>query len=120
LFLSALNQPKQTFNKKDLYPDILTKAAVYLRSFALNHAFYNGNKRTALMTMLVFLEENGYKIIAAPNKLLRLAKIVVINKPSIERIKLKYLKKYCRRTITRKPRGSVFLQYAKQIIKWLE
>lgn len=43
LFLSALNMPKQTFNKKYLYPDILSKAAAYLRSFALNHAFHNGN-----------------------------------------------------------------------------
>lgn len=54
LFMSALNEPRQTYGGKDLYPTILHKAAVYLRSFAFNHAFHNGNKRTALMAMIIF------------------------------------------------------------------
>lgn len=96
LFLSALNEPKQRYSGKDLYPDILTKAAVYLRSFALNHAFVNGNKRTALMAMIIFLEENGYEVIPDNDKLFRLVRTVVLTKPPVKRIREKYLKKYCR------------------------
>ena len=120
LFLSALNEPKQTFDGKELYPDILTKAAVYLRSFALNHAFHNGNKRTALMVMLIFLEENGYKLVTNSEKLIRLAKSVVINKPSVHQIREKYLKKYFKQTIRRKPRRYFFEEYWDSIIKWIE
>jgi len=94
LFQSALFEPQQTFNQQDLYPDVLSKAAVYLRSFALNHAFHNGNKRTALMAMIVFLDINGYEIVTKPKNLYRLAVTVVKTKPPIELIKRKYLMKY--------------------------
>lgn len=96
LFQSALYEPRQTFGRKDLYPDVLTKAAAYLRSFALNHAFYNGNKRTALMATIVFLEMNGYEVIADQKKLYRLAITVVATKPPIEQIRHRYLRKYTR------------------------
>lgn len=106
LFLSALNEPKQTFDKKELYPDVLTKAAVYLRSFALNHCFHNGNKRTALMAMIIFLDLNGYDIIVPQRKMLSLARTIVIVKPTIKKIKEKYLKKYCKYRGKRKQRNS--------------
>lgn len=119
LFLSALNEPKQTFNGEELYPDILTKAAVYLRSFALNHAFFNGNKRTALMIMLLFLEENGYQLVANPEKLLKLARHVVINKPNIKNIREKYLKKYFKLVMRRKPHRHYLREYIEPITKWI-
>ncbi|WP_372503668.1 type II toxin-antitoxin system death-on-curing family toxin [Acididesulfobacillus acetoxydans] len=115
LFQSAVNEPKQTFNRQDLYPDVLSKAAVYLRSIATNHAFFNGNKRTALMAMIIFLEENGYTIIADPVKLYRLALAVVKSKPSIERIKAKYLKKYCRYTGSRTASSLAYRQIIRNI-----
>lgn len=102
LFESALYCPQQTFDKKELYPDILLKAAAYLRSFACNHAFHNGNKRTALMCMIMFLKLNGYEVIASHEKLMRLVKVVVLYKPKVESIKNKYLKKYTKLA----PRGT--------------
>lgn len=96
LFLSALMEPRQTFGKTDLYPDVLTKAAAYLRSFALDHAFFDGNKRTALLAMVIFLENNGYEVIADNKKLIRFVKTVVLTKPTVKQIREKYLKKYCR------------------------
>ncbi len=42
---SAVNQPCQTFDQKDLYPDIVAKAAVLCLSLDLNHPFVDGNKR---------------------------------------------------------------------------
>jgi death-on-curing family protein len=42
------------------YPTIAMAAAAYLHAIIANHAFHNGNKRTALVSMLVFLDLNGY------------------------------------------------------------
>lgn len=57
-FLSALNLPRQTYDGKDLYPTVLEKAAALLRSLIKNHPFHNGNKRTAVLATIVFLEVN--------------------------------------------------------------
>ena len=42
------------------YPTIAMVGAAYLHAIIANHAFHNGNKRTALVSMLVFLDLNGY------------------------------------------------------------
>jgi death-on-curing protein len=42
---SAVNQPRQTFDQKDLYSDIVTKAAALCFSLVMNHPFVDGNKR---------------------------------------------------------------------------
>jgi death on curing protein len=42
--------------------DIFEMAATYLNSIALNHPFFDGNKRTALASSLTFLFMNGYEI----------------------------------------------------------
>ncbi|WP_413885311.1 type II toxin-antitoxin system death-on-curing family toxin [Candidatus Desulfatibia sp.] len=53
----AVNQPRQTFDQKDLYPDIVTKAAALCFSLVMNHPSVDGNKRVghaAMETFLVF------------------------------------------------------------------
>lgn len=92
LFNSALNQPKQTFDGIDLYPDIISKASCYLRSFAMDHPFFDGNKRTALMSAVIFLERNGYEITADNNKMYKFVENIVINKLSVEEISNKLKK----------------------------
>ena len=42
------------------YPTIEMAATAYLHAIIANHAFHNGNKRTALVAMLVFLDLNSY------------------------------------------------------------
>ncbi len=86
LFNSALWEPKQTFDGKDLYPDIISKAACYLRSFSMNHPFFDGNKRTALLSTMVFLEMNGYRITGDNEELYQLVKRAVVEKKSVEQI----------------------------------
>ena len=61
---SAVNQPRQTFDQKDLYPDIVTKAAALCFSLVMNHPFRDGNKRVGHAAMETFLILNGYEIIA--------------------------------------------------------
>ena len=62
---SAVNQPRQTFDQKDLYPDIVTKAAALRFSLVMNHPFVDGNKRVGHAAMETFLILNGYEIISS-------------------------------------------------------
>jgi len=59
---SSVNQPRQTFDQKDLYPDIVTKAAALCFSLVMNHPFIDGNKRVGHASMETFLVLNGYEI----------------------------------------------------------
>ena len=62
---SAAKQPRQTFDQKDLYPDIITKAAALCFSLVMNHPFVDGNKRVGHAAMETFLILNGYEILAS-------------------------------------------------------
>ena len=64
LLASAVNTPFQTFMGNDLYPSIYDKAAQLCYGIANNHPFTDGNKRTALHSMYVYLIINGFDIIA--------------------------------------------------------
>ena len=48
---SAVSQPHATFAKKDLYPDLVTKAAAICFSIVMNHPFVDGNKRVGHAAM---------------------------------------------------------------------
>ena len=61
---SAVNQPRQTFDQKDLYPDIVTKASALCFSLVMNHPFVDGNKRVGHAAMETFLILNDCEIIA--------------------------------------------------------
>ncbi|WP_314066081.1 type II toxin-antitoxin system death-on-curing family toxin [uncultured Vagococcus sp.] len=43
-----------------LYPTVLDKAAYLWYALSNYHCFYNGNKRTALVTTFIYLRVNGY------------------------------------------------------------
>jgi len=58
---SAVFAPRQTFGENDLYPTVPIKAAAYGFFIAESQAFVDGNKRTAAIAMLAFLDLNGYQ-----------------------------------------------------------
>jgi death on curing protein len=60
---SALAQPLNVFAYADK-PDIFRLAASYAFGIARNHAFMDGNKRTALVVSITFLDRNGWDIVA--------------------------------------------------------
>jgi death on curing protein len=60
---SALAKPLNVFAYAD-QPDIFRLAASYAFGIARNHTFVDGNKRTALVVSLTFLERNGWDIVA--------------------------------------------------------
>jgi death-on-curing protein len=59
LLESAVAAPQATRMGKALMTDPIEIAAAYLFYLCRNHAFVDGNKRTALAACLVFLESNG-------------------------------------------------------------
>ena len=64
LLISAVNSPFQTFMGIDLYPSSFDKAAQLCYGIANNHPFTDGNKRTALHSMYVYLIINDFDITA--------------------------------------------------------
>lgn len=58
----ALNAPFHSFDGEDIYKTIQSKAARLGFSLVNNHPFFDGNKRTGLLGMMVFLEMNGIEI----------------------------------------------------------
>ena len=64
LLASAVNTSFQTFMGNELYPSIYDKAAQLCYGIANNHPFTDGNKRTALHSMYVYLIINGFDITA--------------------------------------------------------
>jgi death on curing protein len=62
LLESAIAQPMASFGGEFLHQDIFEMAAALHFSLVSNHPFVDGNKRTALMALLTFLDLNGYSI----------------------------------------------------------
>ncbi len=58
---SALLSPLATFDGQELYPEIFKKVAILLYKIANNHAFVDGNKRTAFVVALTVFAVNGYE-----------------------------------------------------------
>src|SRR5690625_3386936 len=57
---SAINLPKQSAFGTDAYHTVFKKAGALFESIAQNHAFHNGNKRTAFLSLVQFISYNGY------------------------------------------------------------
>ena len=72
LLQSALAMPETTFDGEFLRGTVFEMAAAYLFHLARNHPFVDGNKRTALMSALVFLGLNGKRLDAESGALYEL------------------------------------------------
>jgi death on curing protein len=58
---SALARPQNLYSYKQV--DLFSLTAAYGYGIAKNHAFIDGNKRTAFMVMFTFLQVNGWRLI---------------------------------------------------------
>lgn len=65
LLESALAQPRMTAGGKEIHKTVFEKAAAYGFHVCNNHPFIDGNKRVAFVLMDVFLQKNGWDIIAS-------------------------------------------------------
>ena len=69
LLESAVQMPAQGFGDQFLHEFPFEMAAAYLFHLAKNHAFVDGNKRTAFFCTEVFLGLNGFEISAEESAL---------------------------------------------------
>lgn len=69
LIQSAIARPQASFGGEDLYPTIIDKASALFHSLIFNHAFADGNKRTALTSTARFLHINGCTLDAQQKEL---------------------------------------------------
>lgn len=66
---SAAAQPGATFGGDYLHRDLFEMAAAYAFHVAQSQAFVDGNKRTGLLSALMFLAINGVEIVDPEEKL---------------------------------------------------
>ncbi len=59
---SAIKSPFQTFDGKELYPDLYDKASQLCYSLIENHPFADGNKRIGVHLTLLFLKINNEEL----------------------------------------------------------
>ena len=71
-FLSALDKPRNLFAYGQPAPDLYALAAAYGFGLARNHPFADGNKRTALIAMRLFLKVNGAEFSASSEEKYRM------------------------------------------------
>ncbi|MDQ2832765.1 MAG: type II toxin-antitoxin system death-on-curing family toxin [Acidobacteriota bacterium] len=66
LLQSAIDKPKNVYAYAEPAASIFELAASYAYGLAKNHAFVDGNKRTAFVVCLSFLRQNGVDLTASP------------------------------------------------------
>jgi death on curing protein len=69
LLASAVAMPQASFGGELLHEDVFAMAAAYAFHIAQNQPFVDGNKRTAILAAIVFLDLNGIEIPEATDEL---------------------------------------------------
>ena len=69
---SAVSRPLTSIGEFRKYPSVEMAGAALLHSIIHNHAFHNGNKRTALVSVLAFLDLNGMLVTCGEQDLFKL------------------------------------------------
>ncbi len=73
LLASATARPFQTAFGEDVYESLVQKAAALFHSLIANHPFQNGNKRTAVLAVDLFLQANSYFLMICNQEMYELA-----------------------------------------------
>lgn len=71
LLSSAAARPAAGLGTFRKYPTVEMAAAALAHSVIHNHPFYNGNKRTALVSMMAFMDENGLVLTSSQDELFK-------------------------------------------------
>lgn len=88
LLESATLRPQTSAFGQDAYPTLHSKAAALMHSLIRNHPFVDGNKRTAVIAVIVFYGLNGYWIEVEQGELVGLAKDVAEGIKGVDDIEL--------------------------------
>ena|SRR3990167_2390127 len=86
LLISSTQEPKSTFNKNYLYNFPFEMAACYAYSIINNHPFIDGNKRTGMISAIVFLRLNSVYINLNNDDFFSLAMLIANNKLNYQQL----------------------------------
>lgn len=86
LLASIADKPRGTFDGKELYVDVYTKAAVYLEAIANYHVFVDGNKRTAFAVAARCISCAGMHVYASQDEVVHLMLRVATKDMGVEDI----------------------------------
>lgn len=73
LLSSAAFAPHTSLGNTQKYPTVEFAAAALFHRVILDHAFFNGNKRTAVVALVVFLNENNLVLTCTEDELFRIS-----------------------------------------------
>jgi len=96
LLESALAQPESSFGGEYIHKSLFHMAAAYGFHLCQNHPFYDGNKRTALIAMYLFLYANGYQLNADKKSLFAIMMDLASGKVTKDELTI-YLEKHSKR-----------------------
>ena len=74
LIESAAARPFQTAFGAEVWPELAQKAAALFHSMACNHCFINGNKRTAVIALDLFLAMNDHILTMTSDEVYEMSK----------------------------------------------
>src|SRR5215469_14137880 len=100
LLESAVMRPHVIFDGNDFYETVYDKAAALVYSLLMNHQFVDGNKRTAMFSVMTFLELNGYLFNAKQKEVVEYALYIENSHPEIEEISI-WLENHSKKVIKR-------------------
>lgn len=83
---AAIASQTQNVFGEDLYSTTIDKAAALIRGIIADHAFVDGNKRTAMLTGLTFLEINDLLFHAMPGEIENYAVKIAVDKHDVPQI----------------------------------
>lgn len=119
LLESAAYHPQTSIGQQPKYPSAEMAAAALLYAIAHNHAFHNGNKRTALVAFLAFLERNGRVVTCTQDELFQF--VVTYTQHGLSRIPGRadpdYEKLRAARWVEQNTRQ---LRQGEQVLQWRE
>ncbi len=86
LLEAALMSPFQSFDDKDLFPSVQTKAARLGYGIIKNHPFIDGNKRIGVHVMLLFLHFNDIELSYTQDELSELILMIASGEKNYENL----------------------------------
>ena len=97
---SCLATPQQTFDGELLYPTLVDQATIFFYLLIKNHPFENGNKRIALLGLIIFLLINSRWIEATNDELYELTIEVASSEAVLKAKILEKIKSFIQSNIT--------------------
>jgi len=70
---SALYHPQTSYKNNFKYPTIESAAAALMYSISQNHSFHNGNKRAAIVAVLIFLDRHNISLTCTEDELFKVS-----------------------------------------------